>query len=155
MTTPPDRPETSAVRAALLDDVARSWDDLLDAVDGLDERQLLAPGPEGWSIKDHLAHLSSWERYLLVRLDGREPAAAMGLDGWPATVDAVNAELQALNGGSSLAEVRRRLDETHAEVLDRLMSLDRAQLDRWLGLIEGNTHAHVREHLAWMRALVG
>lgn len=147
-------PEANPVRDALLEDVARAWDDLRDTVDSLDERQLLAAGPEGWSIKDHLGHLSSWERYLLARLDGSEPAAALGFDGWPATEDAVNAELHARDAGRSLTDVRRRLDETHAEVLARLRTLDQAQLDRRRALIDGNTHAHVREHLPWMRALI-
>ena len=57
--------------------VARSELDL--TVAGLDEAALAAPGPEGWSVKDHLAHLAAWARKVLANMDGRTGPEVLGV----------------------------------------------------------------------------
>ncbi len=142
-------------RAALLDSVQRSWDELRATVDALDERQVTVPGPDGWSAKDHLAHVTRWEEYLLALLDGREGRAELGLeDGQDSDTDAINDGLHRLDAGRSTDEVRRRLAETHARVVARLESLGAADRERWRAQIEGNSHEHYAEHAAWIRALM-
>jgi hypothetical protein len=143
-------------RAALTEHVERSWDELQRAVAGLDDRQLTAQGSEGWSAKDHLVHLSHWLRYLLaVLLEEREPLAAIGLEpGQERDEDAENAVLQRRDASLPLAEVRRQLDEAHAAVLARVRVLSDADLERWTGVIEGNTWEHYDEHRAWIGGLV-
>src|ERR1700730_9693834 len=86
---------SDAARAALLDRIRRSWDTLQSAVDSLDERRISAPGPEGWSIKDHLAHIAHWEQATLDTIEGRDQRAALGIaEGAEPTEDEVNAGLR-------------------------------------------------------------
>lgn len=142
-------------RSALLERIERSWDALQDAVEDLDERQLTEPGPEGWSVKDHLAHLVRWEEYLLAALDGRSGLAALGLDdGQERDENAINAVLHLRDAGRPPAEVRRLLADTHDRVLARVRALDDAELERRAGLIEGNSLGHFDEHREWIGALV-
>ncbi len=153
MTSEPNAPGTAG-RAALLDRVQRSWDELLATVEGLDERQVTAPSSDRWSVKDHLAHLTRWEEHLLAVLDGRDGRAELGLeDGQDGDTDAVNDALQRLDAGRSPEEVRRRLGETHARVVARLEDLGPADLEQWRAKIDGDTHEHYAEHAAWIRAL--
>jgi uncharacterized damage-inducible protein DinB len=141
-------------RAALIEHVDRSWAELQRAVAGLDDQRLIAPGPEGWSIKDHLMHVVHWEVYLLAVLEGRDPMAALGLDpGRKWTEDSENAVLQERDAGLPLDEVRRQLDETHAAVRGRLGALDEGDLERFASVIDGNTWAHFDEHRDWIGGL--
>src|SRR5688572_14770325 len=48
-------------------------------ISSLPEEQLTKPGPEGWSIKDHLAHLETWSRSLHDLLDGKPRFPRFGL----------------------------------------------------------------------------
>jgi uncharacterized damage-inducible protein DinB len=36
---------------------------ILEAIDGLSDDQISTPGPEGWSIKDHLNHITVWDEF--------------------------------------------------------------------------------------------
>src|SRR5437763_8987209 len=104
-------------RTALGERIRRSWDELQAAVGPLDDGLLIAPGPEGWSAKDHLAHLVRWEEYLLAALEGRDIATALDLaGGQDRDEDAINAVLHERDAGRSAEEVRRLLADTHAGV---------------------------------------
>jgi len=140
-------------RTELDERIRRSWDELLQAVGALDDGLLTAPGPEEWSVKDHLAHVARWEEYLLAALEGRDPAAALGLPGGQ-DEDAENAVLYARDAGLSAEEVRRLLADTHAAVVARLRTADDADLQRHLELIEGDTWKHFDEHRGWIGALL-
>jgi hypothetical protein len=147
-------PDAAAVRTELIDRVQRSWDALHAAVDQLDDRQLGAAGPDGWSAKDHLVHLERWEAYLLARLEGGDGRAELGLaagDERPEE-DAINAGLQRRYADLPAADARRRLEETHARMVALLGTLSDADLRRHLAWIAGNTHEHFDEHRGWMAA---
>ncbi len=142
-------------RTALEERIRRTWDDLQAAVGGLDDGQLTAPGRDGWSVKDHLAHIAHWEEYLLASLHGRDPLAALGLDvGRDPDEHAINAALRERDAGRAPAEVRRLLADTHASVMEHVRALDDAGVQRHLRLIEGNTWQHFDEHRGWIGALL-
>ena len=48
-------------RDALLQHYRQMRDDLLAAIDGLSDGLLTEPSLDGWSVKDHLAHLALWD----------------------------------------------------------------------------------------------
>jgi uncharacterized damage-inducible protein DinB len=156
MTTEPNPAEAAARRTAMRDNIARAWSELQDAVSTLDDRQLAAPGPDGWSIKDHLAHLGHWEQYMLAAIDGGDPMAAMGLDvDQERSEDAENAALQRLDAGRSPAEARQLLADAHAHLMARVDSLSDADLERWSEHVDGNTASHFDQHRPWIRELAG
>ncbi len=159
MGEPTDAPRD---KAGLLSRIDRAWAALEESFAGLSEAQLTAPGPEGWSVKDHLAHIATWERILLVaHLQGRSFAEAAGMD--DATAKATE-EMTAETGlndwflqrdrGRPLADVLADVRETHARLLEALEDAEFAALRERMGHVIGNTYEHYDEHRAIIRALV-
>ena len=109
-------------KAELLDwlqEEYQKWEAFIDQVGpaGMDQ-----PGVNGdWSIKDIVAHLMGWNRWLVARLraaGGREPEPPPP---WPAhlqTDDEINAWIYETNHGRSVPEV---LDESH-QVFQQLLT---------------------------------
>jgi hypothetical protein len=75
----------------VLDRIRVGWAALAETFAGLDEQQLTAPGPEGWSVKDHLVHLSAWERALTTIMRGQPQRLAFGVLGRPFLEAAIGA----------------------------------------------------------------
>jgi len=147
--------DTDAIRAELIDRIRRSWDQLNAAVDELDDGQLDAAGPDGWSVKDHLVHLERWEAYVVAELEGRDGRPELGLaEGAesPGT-DAINDGLQRQHAGTPAAEVRRKLADTHSRAIEVLRTLDAGELEERLAWIAGNTHEHFDEHAGLIRSM--
>jgi uncharacterized damage-inducible protein DinB len=48
-------------REALLEHYRQTRQGLLAAIEGLSEAQMTEPSLDGWSVKDHLAHLAQWD----------------------------------------------------------------------------------------------
>lgn len=156
MSDDPTTTGATLTRSELLQTIGREWDELRKTIEGIGEEQLTEPGPDGWTIKDHLAHLAHWEIYLLAVLEGRDGRAELFLEpDQKAGEDEINAGLQKRDAALPLAEVRRRLDEAHANVIARLETLDEADLQHHMPHIRGNTAEHLSEHRSWIRSRVG
>ena len=142
-------------------------------VNRLDEDRAVAPGADGWSVKDHLAHVAVWERSLLALLEGRPRHEGMGLD--RATYedgdsDAINAALYARHHDRPLSEVLADFRATHERLLSVLSGMSDEDLyrpyshyqpgespqndDPVIGWIAGNTFGHYDEHAGWIRQLI-
>jgi hypothetical protein len=161
-----------SVKSDLLGRVERSWEELDQLVGALSDDQLSRPGPDGWAIKDHLAHLAAWELSLVGLLEGRDRVAAMGL---PSAdyhdVDQLNAEVLALHRRLGAAEARALLDDANDRVRAALGRLSDEDLQRpyahyqaheneaqgkqpVIGWVVGNTYEHVEEHRQIIAGLV-
>ena len=66
--------------AELVDRVQIEWAALEYAVASLTASQLLAPGPEGWSVKDHLMHIGDWEKATTAVLRRRPQYEGFGIN---------------------------------------------------------------------------
>lgn len=147
----------------------------LDALVGpLSEARLILPSREtGWSIKDHLAHLTVWYGSLLALLAGEDRAAAVGVDRAfyeSHDTDALNAVIDARIKALSLRDVLAAYNDTHEQVLLTLDALTDADLFKpyshfqpddppytakpVIGWITGNTYEHTEEHIGWIRAIL-
>jgi len=148
-------------KAELLRRIRREWDALEQAIAGLPEAQMGVPDAGGWSIKDNLAHLTAWERFMRLAYIHKMPAhEAMQVDAETYRgVDetGMNAILFQRNRDRPLAEVLAGLREEHARVLDELAKLSFEQMQTpldpadpqkrpLLNWIVGNTYDHYREH---------
>lgn len=143
------------------------------AIAGLDEAQLLAPGPEGWSVKDHLAHIVTWEQIMLVAyLQGRSFAEATGMDEATAAATAHMSAETGLNDyfyerdkDLSLDQVLTNFHHSHQQVLAVLAAAD---FDDWLQPrdpddpdslliynVIGDTYEHYQEHAVIIEAITG
>jgi uncharacterized protein (TIGR03083 family) len=130
----------------------------------LDEAALTQPGPDGgWSVKDHLAHLTAWRRMVLGMLEGQPRHAGLGVDQatYDQGEDAINAALEARAKGQPLAAVLAEFRQVYDELARRLARFDEAMWGEPYPLtprpdhprqdsITGNTYEHDREHLAWI-----
>lgn len=156
--------------ADVRDRIDAEWSVLQDTLGSCSEAQLTAPGPNGeWSIKDHVAHITGWEQYLLEVLSGEPGNTVFGVD--QATfqkldADGLNEHLHARTKERSLADVRELSQRTHERVRAALASLTDADLQRQmpsrsgadsvslLDKVAANTCDHYAEHRGWIQAHV-
>ncbi len=148
-------------KAELLARIEREWKALQAVFAGLSDGQMSVPDAGGWSIKDNLAHLSTWENFMCRSYIHKTPAhTAMGIDETAfKTLDetGINAVIFGRNKDRTVADVLAGLERTHREVLADLAKLSfeemMAPLDPadpqkrpLIGWIIGNTYDHYREH---------
>jgi len=133
-----------------------AWTAFTGSYSGLPEELLVEPGVvEGWSVKDLLVHVTTWEgealRHLPVVIAGGRPPR-YALEGG---IDAFNARAAEAGRRRSLDEVLRRQAETHARLVDFIRSQPpgtfggRTRARRRLRL---DTYGHYPEHTAAIRA---
>ncbi|GBD17788.1 hypothetical protein HRbin27_00274 [bacterium HR27] len=128
-------------RRAILQDIQSAWIELRNALRSLTEHEIVETGSWGpYSFKDMMAHIATWERILMQRIqaleEGREPPTIED-------IDAFNEEDIRRNQHLSLREVWDRFLETHdklLELLERTPVLTRE-------LVAPDTYEHYREHL--------
>ncbi len=114
----------------LLDKLDRAWTDLRQSYAGLSEAQLTRPGvTEGWSVKDILAHVTTWEqealKYLPLILRGERLPRYKDLYGG---IDAFNAQMTAEKKNLPLSEVLQQLDDTHRRLVAAIQSAPEDQI---------------------------
>ena len=140
----------------LLEKLERAWADLKASYAGLSEAQMTAPGVTGeWSVKDILAHVTTWEEEALKMLplirEGTTPPRYADLYGG---VNAFNAQTSARKRDLSLDEVLAQLDDTHRQVIatiegapDDLIATE----TRFRRRIRLDTYSHYPEHARAIR----
>ena len=127
-----------------------AWAAFCDSYAGLSEAELVTPGVVGdWSVKDILAHVTTWEeealKYLPVIAEGGRPPRYAAVGG----IDAFNARMTEQKRGRSLAEVSRQLQETHHRLVDLVRQAPGDQLageTRFRRRLRLDTYGHYAEH---------
>ena len=115
--------QAPASKEELLAQIDREWGALQSFV-GRHGTRLEVPDAGGWSVKDNLAHLAAWERYLVRRvLQGQSAASAFGMD--RATlesleIDDLNAVILERSRQRSLEEVLEDAEQIHLEVVEQI-----------------------------------
>lgn len=114
----------------VLEKIERAWAAFKESYAGLTEEQLLEPGvTEGWSVKDILAHITSWEdetiKHLPTILQGIRPPRYSALYGG---IDAYNALMTENKRGLSLSEVMKQFDQTHLRLIEYVKTAPEDQL---------------------------
>lgn len=138
-------------RQQLLSKLDREWTAFKASTAGLSDVQLTTPGVvEDWSVKDILAHVTTWEqealKYLPVILNGEKTPRYSAMYGG---IDAFNAQMTQQKRSLSLAEVKRQLDETHHKLLAYIQSVPEevfAQENRFRRRLRFDTYRHYPEH---------
>jgi hypothetical protein len=152
----------------------RSRAALEETVNQLSEEQLSKPGKDGWAIKDHLAHLASWELGMAELLRGRPRYQAMHIaEAVSQGKDAreLNDLIYQHHADLSTAEALEFFHDTHRKMLAALEPLE----DRDIHLpyasytdeegsdvyqepvffwIVGNTLGHFDEHHAYIKKYI-
>ncbi len=141
--------------ARLLKRLGTAWAALKESYAGLSDPRLTEPGVTGdWSVKDILAHVTTWEREALTHLPlilaGGRPPRYVRYGG----IDAFNAKMTDEKRGLSLAEVLRQLDDTHRHLVDFVRRTPEAQSTRdtrFRRRLRLDTYGHYPQHARAIR----
>jgi uncharacterized protein (TIGR03083 family) len=157
MTDLPDKP-------TLLQRIRESYSVLETALARFDADQMITPHPpDGWSVKDIMAHITFWERYALERLQevGRGETPQMLGDITDDDVNRINQEALEAGRARTLDDVSADFARVHADLWAEVQALpddsDTAWWARWPApevgkqIIIYNTYDHYQEHIDMMR----
>jgi len=125
--------------------------DLLSAIDGLDDELMTEPSLDGWSIKDHLAHLALWDD---IRASEVRRISAGHESAWRMTGEqdaAFNVLGYTLRRDLSLDQVRWELATSWQRLLDAIESATPRGLDPSLYGEAGLRSTHEAAHTGWIR----
>jgi hypothetical protein len=150
-----DLPET-ITKSELLQSIRDERRALEKNLARLTHQQMLQPKTMGeWSIKDALAHISAWERYMLTwtgnLLNGKAPGTPEPWD-----IERINAGIYAQVKDKPLNEVLEEFRESYRAALAFAENVTEAQVQTqysntwpmgplWLG-IAANMNFHYKEH---------
>lgn len=139
-------------KARLLGGLENEWKALQVTWEGLADNVLMEPGVVGqWSLRDLLAHITTWEEEVLKSLPVIMEGHRLPRYG---DIDAFNARDQEKKRSLALSEVKRELATTHEKLLRFLVSLPevaKSQERRFLHRLRLDTYNHYREHAAEIR----
>jgi len=136
-------------KAQALSRLEQEWQAFLKSIEDLPESDLLEAGVCGdWSVRDLMAHVTTWEeetlRALPLVLEGKRLPRYSVLYGG---IDAFNALQHEKKQSLSLAQVRRDLASTHKRLVAFLSDLpETAFTPRFIRRLGIDTYKHYREH---------
>lgn len=160
----------------LVVEIENAWIELNKFLSTLNEEQMTGPiDANGWTIKDHLIHLTAWERSVAFMLRGKPRYAGLGIEEdlyLNGTDDEINAEIYRQTRDIHLDEALAQFRYNHQDFLKVLEPLSDADLQKpyrkylpdepgvgegplTYNLIVSNTVDHFREHKTWMQSMVG
>jgi hypothetical protein len=110
----------------------RAWVAFKDSYAGLLQADILEPGvTKAWSVRDIIAHVTTWEeealKHLPAILEGRRPPRYSVTYGG---IDAFNALMTTQKAGLSLAEVYHQQKDIHGRIVDMVVRAPDDQLAR-------------------------
>jgi hypothetical protein len=140
----------------LLNEAAREYKALHEALQGLNEAQMTEVWLGTWSVRDIVAHIAGWHQEMgpaLERLARGERPIREGVS--YDDVDAWNARFAAARRATPVADVLLELDKTHEYFLRvaAAVPLERFQAGKtaWK-IVDGNSAHHYHEHAEQIRA---
>lgn len=158
-----NRPTVAPTKAAFIERIETAYAEVEAAIARLSPAQLTTlHDADGWSAKDHIAHLAAWRRGLVALLEHGDMVGAMGVAPGQ-SLDETNAELYAQARNTSAAKALDDLRRAHRQVLAALAPLSVEDLELpyahyrpgdhpagdepIYGWIAGNTFGHDADHL--------
>ena len=140
----------------LLKRLDEAWQALQESCAGLSPSQMLQPGvTAAWSVRDILAHVTTWEEEALKHLPvilkgGKPPRYSVAYGG----IDAFNALMTQRKKRLSLREVLRQQQETHRRLVSYVEGAPEDQLrseTRFRRRLRNDTYGHYPIHAAAIR----
>src|SRR6266576_1883651 len=133
----------------------KAWATFQESYAGSSDPQLIEPGVMGeWSVKDILAHVTTWEeaalKYLPLILSGGRPPRYIQYGG----IDAFNAQMTEQKRGLALSDVMKQLDETHRRLIDYIRSVPEEHFTRetrFRHRLRLDTYSHYPKHAKAIR----
>ena len=135
-------------RQQLLHKLDKAWTEFTESYAGLSDAQLATPGvTNDWSVKDILAHVTTWEeealQYLPLIIAGGTPPRYATYGG----LDAFNAQKMQQKRALPPGEVLRQLDAVHAQLRDYVNGVPEEQFTRETRFRGSDENLHLTERL--------
>jgi hypothetical protein len=138
-------------KQTLLKKIEQSWASFRDSYAGLSPAQLEAPDVAGtWSMKDILAHVTTWEEEALknlpIILEGKRTPRYKDEYGG---IDAFNDQMTERKRSLPLNQVLQQLDATHTRLLGYVASAPDSEFaseTRFRRRIRWDTYSHYPHH---------
>lgn len=123
---------------------------LLEWIDGIPEAMMVEPLIDGWSVKDHLVHITAWDelRALEVERISRGHQTAWRMDN--AQGDAYSTMVRALRSGHSLAQVLDELAWSRERLIAAITAATPEGLDASRYGEAGLVSHHELAHAGWI-----
>jgi hypothetical protein len=143
-------------RRQLLKRVDKAWEAFNESYAGLSDVQLMEAGVTGaWSVRDILAHVTTWEEEALKHLPrilkgGTPPRYSLLYGG----IDSFNTRMTEEKRNLSLSEVREQLAATHRRLVALIQSAPEHQLighTRFRRRLRLDTYSHYTIHAEAIR----
>jgi len=150
--------------------VDSAWNELSALIEKLGPDRLMARAGDGWTVKDHVAHIGAWEHSLRGLIEGEDRLKAMGVhEPLEENTDVVNDAVFKLHEHETSAEALAYFRDSHAQLMAILDKLSEADLARPYshyqpsdpdekrpvrGWVAGNTYEHYAEHVEWINQLL-
>ncbi|MGD9893070.1 MAG: DinB family protein [Dehalococcoidia bacterium] len=137
-------------RDALLRYYRQMRADLLAAIDGLSDETMTEPSLDGWSVKDHLVHLSLWDEIRaaeIARISAGYDSAWRMVRGHEETYNDLG---YTLRRDLTPEQARWELATTGQRVQDAIASATARGLDGSLYGEAGLRSTHEAEHTEWI-----
>ena len=147
-----------------------AWKELSLLVEKLGSDGLMAKAADGWTVKDHLAHIGAWEQSLRGLIEGEDRLAAMGVhEPVEENTDVVNDAVFKLHQHETAEQALKYFHDSHAQLMAALGKLTDADLAKPYrhyqpsdpevkrpvkGWVAGNTYEHYAEHIDWINQLL-
>ena len=138
-------------RDALLQHYRQMREELVSAIDGLSDALMTEASLDGWSVKDHLAHLALWDD---IRASEVMRISAGHDSAWRMRPDqdtAYNALGHSLRVGLSVDQVRWELATSRQRLLDAISAATPRGLDGSLYGEAGLRSLHEAQHTGWIK----
>ena len=142
-------------KAATLGLVETEYQNLRQAIDGLEDDQLTNVWLDGWSIREIIGHVIGWERESIIRLErmarGERPTPE-GVD--YSNPDEWNVKFAREVAASSPQEVFEQWQQVHTDFVAAAMKVpdERYGEEKTVNwLLEGNGYGHYQEHTEQIR----
>ena len=138
-------------REALLQHYRRMREEMLAAIDGLSDELMSEPSLDGWSIKDHLAHLALWDD---IRASEVRRISAGYDSAWRMTGEQDNTfnELAyEVRLGLTPMQARWELKTSSERLLDAIASATPRALDASLYGEAALHSTHQAQHAGWIK----
>lgn len=119
---------------AAKDDLRRHYEHsrktLLAAIDGLTDADMSLAALDGWSVKDHLTHVTMWDEIRAAEIErisaGFEPAWRPMTE---AETESFNALIERMRSSLPLTQVLAELESSRARVLEAIANASERGLD--------------------------
>ena len=125
--------------------------EFLAAINGLTEAQLIERSHNGWSVKDHMAHIAFWDELRATEVERMSEGFESAWRLTPEQDEVLNEMVTQARWDHSLDQVRWEFALTKQRFLDVLARATPEALDASKYGEAGLTSGHEAEHAGWIR----